>query len=76
MAVFGPGDSQWEEFCEAVNLLESKLQECNANLIAPGFKWDGESMTKPPELSKNGAPSCCISMTSYTAIKIETADIR
>ncbi|NMA64061.1 MAG: flavodoxin [Syntrophomonadaceae bacterium] len=42
VAVFGPGDSQWEEFCEAVNLLESKLQECNASLIAPGFKWDGE----------------------------------
>lgn len=42
VAVFGPGDSSWEEFCRAVDLLEEKSQELKANLVSPGFKWDGD----------------------------------
>lgn len=43
VAIFGPGDSNWDEFfCKAVDLLEEKAREKKANLIAPGFKWDGD----------------------------------
>ena len=42
VAVFGPGDSSWDEFCRAVDLLEEKSQELKANLVVPGFKWDGD----------------------------------
>ncbi|MGI6512831.1 MAG: flavodoxin [Syntrophomonadales bacterium] len=42
VAVFGPGDSSWEEYCRAVDLLEEKSRELRADLIAPGFKWDGD----------------------------------
>lgn len=42
VAVFGPGDSSWDEFCRAVDLLEEKSQELKANLVSPGFKWDGD----------------------------------
>lgn len=42
VAVFGPGDSSWDEYCRAVDLLEEKSQQLKANLVAPGFKWDGD----------------------------------
>jgi len=42
VAVFGPGDSSWEDYCRAVDLLEEKSLELKADLIAPGFKWDGD----------------------------------
>jgi len=42
VAVFGPGDSSWDEYCRAVDLLEEKSRELKADLIAPGFKWDGD----------------------------------
>lgn len=41
-AVFGTGDSSWDEFCRAVDIIEEKVQELNAQLAAPGFKWDGD----------------------------------
>ncbi|NLW45623.1 MAG: flavodoxin [Syntrophomonadaceae bacterium] len=42
VAVFGPGDSSWEDYCRAVDLLEEKSRELKADIIAPGFKWDGD----------------------------------
>ena len=42
VAVFGTGDSSWDEFCAAVDILEEKVLELNAEIMAPGFKWDGE----------------------------------
>ena len=41
-AVFGPGDSSYEHFCEAVNILEKCLKECGADLILDGLRIDGE----------------------------------
>ena len=42
-AVFGPGDSELypDTFCEAVNMLESKLNECGAKIVADGLMVDG-----------------------------------
>jgi len=42
VAVFGTGDSSWDEFCAAVDILEEKVLELHAEIMAPGFKWDGE----------------------------------
>lgn len=41
-AVFGAGDSSWDEFCRAVDIIEQKVKEINGQIIIPGFKWDGE----------------------------------
>lgn len=41
-AVFGAGDSSWEQFCRAVDILEEKVAEINGRLVVPGFKWDGD----------------------------------
>lgn len=41
-AVFGTGDSNWDQFCRAVDIIEEKVKELNAELVAPGFKWDGD----------------------------------
>ena len=41
-AAFGPGDSSYDMFCEAVNLLEERLKDCGAAIIAPGRRRDGD----------------------------------
>ncbi len=43
-AVFGPGDSDGypDTFCEAVDILEGKLQNCGAVIVAESFKVDGD----------------------------------
>lgn len=41
-AVFGTGDSSWDEFCGAVDIIEQKVKEVNGQIIASGFKWDGD----------------------------------
>ena len=40
-AVFGPGDTAWPDYCTAVEMLEERLKECQAELIAPGLMVDG-----------------------------------
>lgn len=40
-AAFGTGDSSWEHFCGAVDMLEERLIKCGADVIK-GFKVDGE----------------------------------
>jgi flavodoxin I len=40
-AAFGPGDSAWPDFCTAVEMLEARLRECGAQIIAPLFTIDG-----------------------------------
>lgn len=40
-AAFGPGDTAWPDFCEAVNYLEERLKHCGAELVAGGLKIDG-----------------------------------
>lgn len=42
VAVFGTGESDWDEFCAAVEILEEKARDLHADIMAPGFKWDGE----------------------------------
>jgi len=43
-AVFGPGDSEEypDSFCMAVDILEETLRKCGAEIVAEGFKVDGE----------------------------------
>jgi flavodoxin I len=40
-ACFGPGDRGYELFCEAVNILENRLEECGAQIITDSLKVDG-----------------------------------
>lgn len=40
-AAFGPGDTAWPDFCEAVNYLEERLTHCGAELVTAGLKIDG-----------------------------------
>lgn len=40
-AAFGTGDSSWEHFCGAVDMLEERLIKCGADVIK-GFKVDGD----------------------------------
>lgn len=41
-ATFGPGDASYDMFCEAVDMLEDRLRECGAAIIAPSLKIDGD----------------------------------
>ncbi|WP_027338967.1 flavodoxin [Halonatronum saccharophilum] len=42
-AAFGPGDKAYGEFfCQAVDMLEEKLEELGAQIVVDGFKWDGD----------------------------------
>lgn len=41
-AAFGPGDSSYPQFCLAVDVLEDRLRECRATIIAPALKIDGD----------------------------------
>ncbi|RKY65814.1 MAG: flavodoxin [Candidatus Latescibacterota bacterium] len=42
-AAFGPGDSEFypDTFCAAVDLLEYRLKECGAEIVARSLKVDG-----------------------------------
>jgi flavodoxin I len=51
-AVFGCGETSWPMFCEAVNILEKRLKDCGAELVAEGFKIDGDVMPELDNLSK------------------------
>ena len=42
IAVFAPGDSSYEHFCGSVNLLENRMEELGAELVASGLKVDGD----------------------------------
>lgn len=41
VAVFGPGDSSYGLFCEAVNILEKTAKDCGADIAVEGLKVDG-----------------------------------
>ncbi len=56
VAVFGPGDSSWDEYCRAVDILEEKSIELKADLVTTGFKWDGDiDETAIKEIKKWGS---------------------
>ncbi|MCC7479706.1 flavodoxin domain-containing protein [bacterium] len=40
-AAFGPGDTAWPDFCEAVHFLEKRLRDCGAEIIAEALMVDG-----------------------------------
>ena len=42
VALFGCGDSSYEYFCGAVDLLEDKMKELNAKLVNEPLRIDGE----------------------------------
>ena len=45
VAVFGCGDSSYEHFCGAVDVIEQKAEELGANLIGDSLKIDGDPDT-------------------------------
>ncbi|MBY0197811.1 flavodoxin [Priestia megaterium] len=50
MAVFGSGDSSYDVFCGAVDLIEEKIKRRNGNIAVPGLKIElspfGEDIEK------------------------------
>lgn len=40
-AAFGPGDTAWPDFCEAVHYIEKRLRECGAEIICESLMIDG-----------------------------------
>ncbi|MCK4859422.1 MAG: flavodoxin [Candidatus Omnitrophica bacterium] len=45
-AVFGPGDSSYDQFCKAVDLLENRLKEHGSQIVTESFKIDGDVDSK------------------------------
>jgi len=41
-AVFGPGDSSYDKFCEAVTIIEESVKKCGLMLYMSGLRIDGE----------------------------------
>jgi len=40
-AAFGPGDTAWPDFCEAVKYLEERLTHCGAQIVCESLMIDG-----------------------------------
>jgi flavodoxin I len=38
---FGPGDTAWPDFCEAVHYLDKRLRECGAEIVSESLLIDG-----------------------------------
>ena len=59
MAVFGSGDSSYDVFCGAVDLIEEKIKRCNGNIAVPGLKIElspfGEDVEKCKVFAKGFA---------------------
>lgn len=52
-AVFGSGDHAYIHFCAAVDILESKLRECGAELVQEGLKIEMSPSGSEVELCRN-----------------------
>ncbi|MED3849720.1 flavodoxin [Priestia megaterium] len=59
MAVFGSGDSSYDVFCGAVDLIEEKIKRRNGNIAVPGLKIElspfGEDVEKCKVFAKGFA---------------------
>ncbi|MGG3120543.1 flavodoxin [Priestia megaterium] len=59
MAVFGSGDSSYDVFCGAVDLIEEKIKRRNGNIAVPGLKIElspfGEDVEKCKVFAKSFA---------------------
>jgi len=59
MAVFGSGDSSYDIFCGAVDLIEEKIKGRNGNIAVPGLKIElspfGEDVEKCKVFAKDFA---------------------
>lgn len=51
-ACFGPGDSSFTLFCEAVDILENRLESCGAKIITESLKVDGDVGSQLDEAGK------------------------
>ena len=40
IAVFGPGENTYSQFCKAVDILEETAKQCGAHLVKDGLKVD------------------------------------
>ena len=50
VAAFASGDSSYENFCGAVDVLESKAKEVGATLIAEGLRVEGDASAAPEDI--------------------------
>jgi flavodoxin I len=50
VAIFGCGDSSYEHFCGAVDLLEEKMLNLGANLLNEPLRIDGDPEDAAPEI--------------------------
>jgi len=51
-AAFGCGSKRYPLFCNAVDLLESRLIDCGARIVADSFKLDGPVMFDLDDLAR------------------------
>lgn len=51
-AVFGCGESIYEHFCTAVDILEGKLKELGADIVAESYKIDGDISPHLPKVQE------------------------
>ena len=60
VAAFASGDSSYENFCGAVDVLESKAKEVGATLIAEGLRVEGDASAAPEDIKGGGLwIACC-----------------
>lgn len=68
MAVFGSGDSSYDVFCGAVDLIEEKIKGRNGNIAVPGLKIElspfGEDVEKCKVFAKDFAEAVAKSAAS------------
>lgn len=50
VAAFASGDSTYENFCGAVDVLEAKAKEAGATIIAEGLRVEGDASAAPEDI--------------------------
>lgn len=50
VAAFGSGDSDYEHFCGAVDVIEARARELGAEVIAEGLKVEGDASAAPSDI--------------------------
>lgn len=50
VAAFASGDSMYENFCGAVDVIEAKAKEAGATIIADGLRVEGDASAAPDDI--------------------------
>lgn len=59
---FGPGDSSYDSFCAAVDILENRLRECGANIVVAGLKIDGDINAQAEDSARKWAKKAAMAI--------------